>query len=290
MKALLTGSTGFLGGYILSHFNEIGLDTVTVGRSGGNDFQCDLSVGVPILNDSEQFDLVIHNAGLAHKMPKTEAESIAFFDVNVGGTKNLLEALMSLKNKPKCFVLISTVAVYGLDQGEGIDENNELKGSSPYAQSKIEAEKLVQNWCSNEGVNCVILRLPLVVGENAPGNLGAMERAIRKGYYFILGSGNARRSMVNAVDVAKLLPSLVDKQGVYNITDGLHRSYAEMDVWLSEKHGKSIKKIPVWLGKLMAKVGDFIPDFPLNTYRLQKLEQSLTFDDSKARKELNWLL
>ncbi len=290
MKLLLTGSTGFLGGYILGHFKEIGLDTVTVGRSEGNDVQCDLSVGVPLLNEQEQLDLVIHNAGLAHKVPKTEAESKAFFEVNVGGTKNLLEALTSLKNKPKCFVLISTVAVYGLDQGEGIDETADLQGSSPYAKSKIEAEKLVQNWCLNDGVNCVILRLPLVVGENAPGNLGAMERAIKKGYYFRLGSGNARRSMVNAVDVAKLLPRLVDKNGIYHVTDGLHRSYSEMDVWLSEKHGKSIKKIPVWLGTLLAKIGDLIPGFPLNTYRLQKLEQSLTFDDTKARKELNWPL
>ncbi len=56
MKALLTGSTGFLGGYILGHFKEIGLDTVTVGRSEGNDVQCDLSVGVPLLNEQEQLD------------------------------------------------------------------------------------------------------------------------------------------------------------------------------------------------------------------------------------------
>ncbi len=288
MKAILTGSTGFLGGYILGHFREISLDVVTVGRSEGNDFRCDLSVDVPILEESLALDLVIHNAGLAHKVPKTEAESKAFFDVNVGGTKNLLEALTSLKNKPKCFVLISTVAVYGLDQGEGIDETAELQGSSPYAKSKIEAEKLVQNWCSNEDVNCVILRLPLVVGENAPGNLGAMEKAIRKGYYFRLGSGNARRSMVNAVDVAKLLPSLVDKQGIYNLTDGKHPSYREFDVLLARKYGKSIRSIPKYFGKILAKIGDFIPGFPLNTYRLNKLEESFKVSDLKARKELGW--
>ena len=288
MKALLTGSSGFLGGYILGHFNEIGLGAVTVGRSEGNDIQCDLSVDAPILDESLDLDLVIHNAGLAHKVPKTEAESKAFYDVNVGGTKNLLEALMSLKNKPKCFVLISTVAVYGLDQGEGIDETAELQGSSPYAKSKIEAEKLVQNWCLNEGVNCVILRLPLVVGENAPGNLGAMERAIKKGYYFRLGSGNARRSMVNAVDVAGLMPSLVDKVGIYNLTDGKHPSYREFDVLLAKKYNKSIRSIPKTLGKMFAIIGDFFPGFPLNTYRLNKLEESFTVSDLKARKELGW--
>lgn len=52
--------------------------------------------------------------------------------------------------------------------------------------------------------------------------------------------------------------------------------------------GRASKKIPVWMGKLMAKVGDFIPGFPLNSYRLGKLEQSLTFNDDKARQELDW--
>jgi nucleoside-diphosphate-sugar epimerase len=288
MKILLTGATGFLGGYMLNHFDSVGIDSLKVGRGVGNDVVCDLSKKLPELNDSLEFDIVVHNAGKAHFVPKNETEGEVFFDVNVRGTKHLLEALSPLKKKPSCFVFVSTVAVYGLEVGENIDEKSVLKGVSPYAKSKIEAEKLVQDWCLDNGVNCVILRLPLVVGENAPGNLGAMERAIKKGYYFRLGSGNARRSMVNAADVAKLIPSLVDKKGIYNLTDGLHRSFAEMDQLLAGKYGKRIKVIPAWFGQLLARIGDVIPVFPLNRYRLQKLEQSLTFNDDKAVRELNW--
>jgi nucleoside-diphosphate-sugar epimerase len=288
MKTLLTGASGFLGSYILAHLNEAGNEVLTVGRSAVNGVLCDLKGEVPQLEGSHEFDIVIHNAGLAHRVPKNETEGKEFFEVNVGGTKNLLEALTSLKKKPRCFVFVSTVAVYGVEVGEGIDETHALLGDSPYAKSKIEAETLVQDWCDINGVNCVILRLPLVVGEQAPGNLGAMEKAIRKGYYFRLGSGKARRSMVNAVDFAKLIPSLIDQNGVYNLTDGLHRSFAEMDTFLAQKHGKTVKKIPVWMGKWAAKLGDLIPGFPLNTYRLGKLEQSLTFNDDKARRELNW--
>lgn len=288
MKVLLTGSTGFLGKYIQSELVSQEIDVVGVGRSAENDVVCDLSNEVPVFAESLNCDLVVHNAGKAHFVPQNEAEGKVFFDVNVGGTEKLLEGLTSLKNKPKCFVFVSTVAVYGLEFGENINEMHLLNGTSPYAMSKIEAEKVVQDWCLENKVNCVVLRLPLVVGENAPGNLGAMERAIRRGYYFRLGTGNARRSMVNAVDVAKLIPSLIDKNGIYNITDGLHRSFAEMDTFLAQKHGKSIKKIPVWMGKLIAKLGDFVPGFPLNSYRLGKLEQSLTFNDDKARQELDW--
>ena len=288
MKVLLTGATGFLGKYIQSELFLQEIDVVGVGRSAENGVVCDLSNEVPLFPESLICDLVVHNAGKAHLVPRNEKENQEFYDVNVGGTEKLLEALMSLKHKPKCFIFVSTVAVYGLESGENINETHSLNGNSPYAKSKIEAEQLVQDWCLENQVNCVILRLPLVVGENAPGNLGAMERAIKKGYYFRLGTGNARRSMVNAVDVAKLIPSLLNKNGIYNITDGLHRSFAEMDTFLAQKHGKTVKKIPVFMGKMIAKVGDFVPGFPLNSYRLGKLEQSLTFNDDKARQELDW--
>ncbi len=288
MKTLLTGASGFLGSYLLAHLNEAGIEVVTVGRSAVNGVLCDLKGEVPQLDDSFEFEIVIHNAGLAHRVPKNETEGKEFFEVNVCGTKNLLLALTSLRKKPRCFVFVSTVAVYGVEVGKGIDETHVLLGESPYAKSKIEAEKLVQDWCDINGVNCVILRLPLVVGEQAPGNLGAMEKAIKKGYYFRLGSGNARRSMVNAIDVAKLLPSLVNKQGIYNLTDGKHPRYREFDVLLAKKYGKSIRSIPRVLGKILAKIGDLIPYFPLNTYRLNKLEESFTVSDFKARRELMW--
>ena len=288
MKVLFTGATGFLGKYMLSELNAQHIKVDTIGRAADNTFQCDLAKDSLELPSDASYDMVVHNAGKAHFVPQNEAEGKVFFDVNVGGTEKLLDAILSLKNKPKCIVFVSTVAVYGLELGENIDETAPLLGNTPYAKSKIMAEEMIQTWCASNGVNCVILRLPLVVGENAPGNLGAMEKAIRKGYYFRLGTGNARRSMVNAVDVAKLIPSLIEMNGVYNLTDGLHRSFAEMDTFLAQKHGKNIKKIPVWMGKWAAKLGDFIPGFPLNTYRLGKLEQSLTFNDDKARKELNW--
>jgi nucleoside-diphosphate-sugar epimerase len=288
MKVLLTGATGFLGKYLLSEFIAQEIQVDTVGRTAENTFQCDLAKDRLELPSDALYDMVVHNAGKAHFVPQNEAEGNVFYDVNVGGTEKLLDAILSLKNKPKCIVFVSTVAVYGLELGENIDETAPLLGNTPYAKSKIMAEEMIQTWCAKNGVNGVILRLPLVVGENAPGNLGAMEKAIRKGYYFRLGTGNARRSMVNAVDVAKLIPGLIEMNGVYNLTDGLHRSFAEMDTFLAQKHGKTVKKIPVWMGKWAAKLGDLIPGFPLNTYRLGKLEQSLTFNDDKARKELNW--
>jgi len=235
MKVLLTGATGFLGKYLLAEFDAQHIQVDSIGRTAENTFQCDLANDSLELPNDASYDMVVHNAGKAHFVPQNEAKGKVFYDVNVGGTEKLLDAILSLKNKPKCFVFVSTVAVYGLELGENIDETAPLLGNTPYAKSKIMAEDMIQTWCANNGVNSVILRLPLVVGENARGNLGAMEKAIRKGYYFRLGTGNARRSMVNAVDVAKLIPRLIEMNGVYNLTDGLHRSFAEMDMFLAQK-------------------------------------------------------
>ena len=288
MRILITGASGFLGSYILAHLNSVGIEFLTIGRSSANDVFCDLKYEVPQIGVDEMFDMVVHNAGMAHIVPKNEPQVKHFFEVNVGGTKNLLAALESLQTKPKCVVFISTVAVYGVESGLEIEETHGLMGNSPYALSKIEGEQLVKNWCKLFLVNCIILRLPLVIGEDAPGNLGAMERAIQKGYYFRLGTGSARRSMVKAEDVARLIPMLVDCDGIYNLTDGKQLRYRDFDLLLAKKYNKKIRSIPPLIGKFLALIGDVLPFFPLNSYRLAKLEQSFTVSDSKARRELQW--
>jgi nucleoside-diphosphate-sugar epimerase len=122
----------------------------------------------------------------------------------------------------------------------------------------------------------------------APGNLGAMEKAIKKGYYFRIGSGNAVRSMVDVVQLSNFLVNLDGSEsGIYNLVS-YHRSFKEVEQIFSDKYQKRIKVIPSWMAKFAAKLGDVIPGFPLNSYRLKKLESSLTFDCSLAEQQLGW--
>jgi len=284
---LLTGASGFLGKIILSKL--IG-DTTTLGRTplGENHIKSDLSI---IAAFSRKFNTVIHNAGKAHVVPRTEKDKEAFFKVNFEGTINLLDALTT--NPPDNFIFISTIAIYGINQGESISEKQKPNPNTPYGQSKLKAEESVINWSKKNNVKYYILRLPLVVGPNPPGNLGAIKKAIQKGYYFKIKNNAARKSMVLAEDVASLITNIQKmKSGIYNLTDTLHPTFSDVESAIEYRLQKKSLTLNSTFVKIIAKVGDFLSSaklpFPLNSSKLTKMTSTLTFDDTKARKELNW--
>jgi nucleoside-diphosphate-sugar epimerase len=285
MRILVTGSNGFFGKCILRKLSM--LSSVTTLSRNNSDLLCDLVNNIPNLSN---FDIVIHAAGKAHSVPKNDLENDAFFDVNVKGTQNLLYGIEASEKLPKSFIFISTVAVYGVDQGENINENSPMLAKDPYGLSKIQAEQLVIEWCHKNNVISTILRLPLLVGENPPGNLRSMIKAIQKGYYFNIAGGLARKSMVLTEDVAKILLKASELGGVYNLTDGYHPNFFELSNAIGKQNRKTnLFNIPFFVAKSIALVGDFVGSkFPLNSVKLKKITTDLTFDDSKARKVLGW--
>lgn len=281
---ILTGSSGFLGKAISKHIQHETL--VTLARNNC-DIICDLSTEVPVLCQS---DMVIHSAGKAHSVPRTSSEKQEFFDVNVIGTKNLLSGLEQSPCLPQSFIYISSVAVYGCESGVLIDEEHSLNALDPYGLSKIQAEELVRQWCSRYGVVCTILRLPLLVGPNPPGNLRTMIDGIKKGYYINVAGGRAKKSMVLVEDVAKILPVVGNIGGIYNLTDGFHPSFKDLSNRIAMLTGKREPlNLPLWIVKMMAKMGDFLGSkSPINSMKMEKITSDLTFDDSKARLMIGW--
>ena len=285
MKILISGASGFLGKYITAHFNSLNFNVDTIGRSKKNTIIANFENKLSIFNS---YFLVVHAAGKAHSIPYTEKESSEFFNINVIGTSNFLEGLS--KSIPKQFVFISSVSVYGLVEGENIDESHLLLANDPYGKSKIEAENIVKKWCDSHNVICTILRWPLVVGSNPPGNLGAMIQAIKKGYYFNIAGGIAKKSMVLESDICKFIIKAAEVGGIYNLTDGIHPTFNALSKKISYKFKKSIVlNIPLFAAKILALVGDLVGDFsPINSNKLSKITSTLTFSDSKARVAFGW--
>ena len=281
MNILVTGSSGFFGNVIVHVLESNSI--FTLNRNSGN-FQYDLSKSIPDFNTD--FDIVIHNAGKAHSFPKTEKEMLSFFQINIQGTKNLLQGLET--KIPKQFVFISSVSVYGLEYGINIDEYTLLNAKDPYGLSKIQAEQMVLDWCQNNKVVCTILRLPLLVGINPPGNLGAMLNAIKKGYYFNVGDGKAKKSMVLAEDVARFIPIIAPIGGIYNLTDGEHPTFSSLSTAIAKK---KIPNLPLILAKIAGTIGDLLGNkAPLNSKKIKKITSDLTFDDSKSEEKNNTIL
>lgn len=283
-KILLTGSNGFLGKHIYDFMSKSS-EIITLSRKKC-DIKVDLSLEIPNLSI---VDLVIHCAGKAHSVPNNKFENNEFYNVNVRGTKNLLKALEKV-GVPKQFIFISSVSVYGLETGININEDYRLLATDAYGRSKIEAEKIIQNWCKEKDVICTILRLPLLVGKNPLGNLGKMLNAIQKGYYFNIGNGEARKSMILAEDVAKFLQIVAPIGGTYNLTDGINTSFEELSSSIAfSKNKKKPLKIPLSIAKVVGYFGDvFGAKMPLDSLKIKKMTSDLIFDDSKARIFLNF--
>lgn len=284
---LVTGATGFLGKIICQELvSDYTVDTLS--RSSNNTYRVDLAREIPIFE--KQFRTIVHAAGKAHVIPQTKKEENEFYETNVLGTRHLVDALERSGRLPLEFVFISSVAVYGLEEGELITEDFALLGETPYAKSKIQAEVYLLDWCKANSVRLTILRLPLLVGQNPPGNLGAMIRMMNRGLYLGIGSGSARKSMVLATEVAKFIPKVAQTGGIYNLTDGYHPSVFEFENEVAKALGRSKPfRFPDSFINTVAKVGDVWGErFPVNSNKFKKLTTSLTFSDGKARELANW--
>lgn len=284
MNLLFTGATGFLGGNVIPFLPEYNI--TTLGFEPAN-IVTDLSKEIPTL--PERYDIVVHAAGKAHVVPRNPQEEQQFYDVNLQGTINLTKALEAV-GVPNSLIFISTVAVYGIDLGENITEDHPTNPTTPYGISKLKAEQYLTQWANKNNVNLSILRPSLIAGPNPPGNLGAMISGISSGKYLSIGEATAQKSILMVEDIASLIKLCYGKSGVYNVCSQTTPTFKELEMSIAKQLGKSEPiAIPLWLAKMIAKIGDLLGNkAPINTLKLKKITQSLTFSSAKAQADLNW--
>ncbi len=278
-KMLFTGASGFLGQIILPILARQYAVT-TCGRSAGNNIVADLAHQVPAVVG--RYDIVLHAAAKAHTYPQTEAEVQEYFDMNVRGTQHLCTALEKA-GTPRTFIYVSTVAVYGCITGRDITEDAPLNGTTPYALSKILAERYLTHWCESHGCNLVILRPSLLAGHNATANLRSMTRGIRRCMYADIDGGKAEKSILCAQDIARAIPYVANRSGVYNICDTTPITFRQLSVEIARQLNRPKPIIiPYKIASALAKIGDLFGDkAPINSLKLQKMVLPLTFSNAK---------
>ena len=291
MNILISGGTGFLGKYFYSYWRSKGYSVDSIGRGNTNEIVFDLSKSTP--NLSKEYDYFIHCAGKAHMVPKNDKEAKEFYLVNEFGTNFFLNAISNQKKKPKGVLIVSSASVYGLTFGELINEKTLLNAKDPYGKSKISSEKIAIEWGNLNNIKISIIRLPLVVGKNPPGNLAAMINAIKAGKYFNIAGGIAKKSMVLATDVASFSFNLINIGGIYNLTDSRHPNFNELSHVIANNYGiTNLKNIPFFTAKILSRICEVLNNIfklkiPFTRVTLNKMTLDLTFDDEKARK-IGW--
>lgn len=237
--------------------------------------RCDLRTTTPRFD--RRFDTVVHNAGTI--------TSDCAMEINHEGTIRLCHGLEA--EPPRQFVYISSIAVYGADSGEELDESTPLRPAPPYGKSKMMAEEFLTRWCADRDVTLSILRPALIIGTGMNGNAASMARGIDRGYYFHIKGNTARRSVIHAADVAAAARLIAPVGGTYNLSDGIHPTVHDLAEAIAHRLGdKRILTLPRRPLERLARIGDRIPLLPISTSRLRQLTVTLTVSNAAIRQAI----
>jgi len=230
-KSLITGGAGFIGSHVARHCLEMGHEVIVIDDLSGG-FEDHVPVGVTFIQGSvtdeqfisklfseHQFDYVYHLAAYA-------AEGLSHFirrynyNTNLIGSINLINE--AVKQKVKCFVFTSSIAVYGKGQLPMTEEMTPVP-EDPYGVSKYAVELDLRSAHEMFGLNYVIFRPHNVYGENQ--NIGDkyrnvigifMNQIMQGKKLSVFGDGTQTRAFSYIDDVAIPIATSVNIPGAYN--------------------------------------------------------------------------
>lgn len=262
----------FLMEYLYREFSEHSPDNInvlTVGAAGNVDIVADLRSDVP--RYPRRVDTVVYADGDA-----------------TDGTQRAANLCRSLEHDtPGSLVYISTVAVYGREDGENHDETTPTEPCDDYGRRKLAVEQLLGDWCETQGVTLTVLRAAPIVGTGMGGGLRQLVNGIYRGTYRHIKGDESRCSVVHAVDVARAARIAASCGGVYNLTDGVNPTRHDLAEALAHRlDDKRIYSMSMARARKVAAAGDWIPFLPLDRDGLRRRLTTLTFDSSLIRGRL----
>lgn len=283
MKILITGATGFIGKELVKRFDKDSIEILS--RHVNPHFITlnysleDLLVKTCVTN---KYDVVIHLAALAHN--NYDLDELR--KINVEATLTLARQLA--EKGLKRFVFISSIGVNG---NKTIDSAfNEFSAPKPYADyaiSKYEAEIGLSKLSRELDFELVIIRPPLVYGENAPGNFKSLLNLASKGIPLPFGLVNNSRSFIsvsNLCDFIALTASHPKAVGeLFLVADDNNVSTKTLikTIWEAKKISSFLIPIPIFIFKLLFKL------LGRSSMSVQ-LFDNLEVDNSKAKSLLGW--
>lgn len=325
MKILLTGGSGFIGRYVLSHLLEDGHDVNALLRDPSKlinqkhtnlrVIQGDLKDLYSVNESTKECEIVIHLAALVSVNEETPSE---FIDTNWKGTLNLLAA--AKKTKVKKFIFCSSLAAHQFLDHSPINEKSlvdPIKYFNKYAESKAKAEKLVVEY-SKLGLPYIIIYPSRVFGigplNDCNGATNAIYLYLQNKLPFLIDKGNQYSCWAFVEDVAKGIVSAATSNVINTeyILGGENSTLAHVYKRADEISGK--KHLKIFLSNKTALTFAFILEriakltgtkpvitrewlgFVLESYKLSsekaitELNYKITPIETALNKTINWLL
>lgn len=216
-RALVTGRYGFTGHYVAKALQSAGWQvwgacSHPIPEMGPTDVAASLTNADAVLQmvDTVRPDAVVHLAGIAFVGHGSVDD---FYNVNLLGTRNLLDALAKRGHGQAGVVLASSANVYGNAPVSPISESTAPAPTNDYAVSKLAMEYMAKLFVS---------RLPIVVarpfnytgvGQDPKFLVPKIVSHFRKGASRIeLGNLDVARDFSDVRDVAAVYAALLDRQ------------------------------------------------------------------------------
>lgn len=294
MNICLIGGSGFVGTYLI----DITKDQFTLKNIDKQQSQkyakittiCDVRDQTNLKHELKGQNVVILLAA-EHRDDVSPISS--YYDVNVQGTKNVLEAMD--ENGVKNIVFTSSVAIYGLNKVNP-NENHPADPFNHYGKSKWQAEEILREWYNKDSENrsLTIIRPTVIFGENNKGNVYNLLRQIASGRFLMVGKGNNKKSMAYIGNISGFIKYKLEdiKPGnqVYNYADKPDFSMNELVSQVEKSLNKHIPAthFPYWLGMLGGYGFDVLSfitrkKFPVNSIRVKKFCATTQFDSTKVQ-------
>jgi len=204
MTTAVTGASGFIGRRLIQRLRDEGHSIRVLGRHDPGDVQFFRweAGGEPPPEALEGVDAIIHLAGEPVGQRWNKAVKQRIRDSRVIGTRNLVSALSSLKNRPRTMIAASAVGYYG-DRGEELLTERSAPGSDFLASVCVDWEK-ESNRAAEFGLRVVMLRSGIVLGAGG-GALKEMAGPFKAGFGGPIGSGRQWVSWIHIDDEIALI-------------------------------------------------------------------------------------
>lgn len=303
MRALVTGASGFTGGYMVDHLLEKGYQvralvrptsqTDGLGGKAVDVFTGDILSRADLLRAMRNIDVVFHIAALYRAANQPDQ---AYWDVNVTGTENVMSA--ALESGVKRVIHCSTCGVHGHIAKPPANEEAPIEPGDIYQQTKVEGEKVANFYFREKGLPVTIVR---PVGIYGPGDtrMLKMYRMIYHRKFIMFGGGNVLYHLTYVTDtvegfrLAAEQPAAVGQ--TYIIAGDTYFTFNEFARMIAEALDVAPPrlKLPVWpvyaAGYVCEKI--CIPlriQPPIFRRRVDIFVKDRAFDISKARAELGF--